>query len=370
MKVAVVKIGARISFGSKDTSGGNGEARSIVKMLQLGGAETHVFTKILKKDTLLPELHWHNIEEDSNTDGFDALVCINGNANFFGGAEDPVALNTYKMINNFKGPVTYVYCDPALTFRQIWSSVEKKPWGSKWAKEDILVQRNDIHYICQSYNTDAVRANFGKNEIIPATIDQYPFEKFPCLNPMLEFNEAPQWDLSYGGTMRGGRREKKLIDFYFGHHGIDVEVFGKITLDAFNEKKIFGLNPPSFGQPVLYSDFIPYMNKAMAHCVIGDAYYGEVDIMSQRAYEAVWAKVVTFMDVETDRNRRVFGADKELADFLYVRDRGELNDRVKLIKADSKLRRQIVDAQIAAVGFNDSTYCKGFVDLVNKVSGQ
>ena len=51
MKVGVIKLGSRISFNANDTSGGNGEARSIIKMLHGGGADVEIFTKILKKDT-------------------------------------------------------------------------------------------------------------------------------------------------------------------------------------------------------------------------------------------------------------------------------------------------------------------------------
>lgn len=47
MKAAVIKLGARITW---DTSGAvaPGEAVSICKALVRGGAEVHVFTKILK----------------------------------------------------------------------------------------------------------------------------------------------------------------------------------------------------------------------------------------------------------------------------------------------------------------------------------
>ena len=87
MKIGVIKLGARITW---DTDGAvaPGEAISICKALKRGGAEVHVFTKLLKKDTLDPSLTWHDITEDHNTTGLDLLVIINGNVNFFGGAED------------------------------------------------------------------------------------------------------------------------------------------------------------------------------------------------------------------------------------------------------------------------------------------
>lgn len=374
MKVAVIKLGARISFNANDTSGANGEARSICKMLRGGGAEVHIYTKILKKDNLVPEYQWHNIAEDHMTTGLmDALVVLNGNVNFFGGAEDHEQLLNYKMINNFHGPVFYAFCDPELTLKQVWPSVEKKPWASNWSEQQLKITRNDIVYLSQPHDIIKVTDAMGKNEIKPNNIIHFPFEKFPCLNEQLPFNPTPEVDLSYGGTMRGGRRAQKMVKFYYGHpEEISVEMFGKIEHEDFLKIKkvataVSTLRQPTFSGPVKYDDMLPKMNKAMAHCVIGDPWYEEINDMAQRAYESIWSNVVTFIDQDMDKLRRVYGRDKVLADFLYVQNREELSEKIALLKSDINLRKQIVRDQIKAIDFDPKEYCESFVNLIGSL---
>lgn len=375
MKVAVIKLGSRISFNANDTSGGNGEARSIIKMLKEGGADVHIYTKILKKDTLVEDYTWHNLTDfvsgAVDIEG-DALVVLNGNVNFFGGAEDPEQLLNYALINDFNGPVFYIFCDPELTLKQVWPSVEKKPWASNWTESQLNITRTDITYLSQPYDVDKVLGAMGKNEVKPKNIIHFPFEKFPCLNEQLPFNPSPKVDLSYGGTMRGGKRINKMIKFYFGHpEDISVEMFGKIELDDFKKSKkhaslLATRRPPIFTGAIKYDLMLPKMNEAMAHCVIGDPWYEDINDIPQRLYESVMSQVVTFIDEDMDRARRVWSADKELADFLYVSSREELSEKIQLLKLDTSLRKEIVDSQFAAIGFDVSKYCSSFVNLIRQ----
>lgn len=370
MKVAVIKLGSRISFNANDTSGGNGEARSIIKMLHQGGAEVHIFTKILKKDNLVEDYHWHNLSDNVNTSlpGIDALVVLNGNVNFFGGAEDPEQLLNYAIINHFPGKVFYLLCDPELTLKQVWPSVSKKEWASNWSQEMLHVGRTDIIYISQPHDVEKVMADLKKNEVVPSKIVHFPFEKFPCLNERLDFNPTPEVDLSYGGTMRGGKRMKKMAKFYFGHpEDVSVEMFGKIRLDDFKTDLVLGKRPPLFTGPVRYDEMLPKMNKAMAHCVIGDPWYEEINDMAQRAYESIWSSVITFIDSDLDKLRRVYGKDRTLSDFLYVSDREELSEKIQLLKNDVQLRKLIVQDQINAIDFDAKKYCTSFVDLIQQM---
>ena len=365
MKVAVIKLGARISFNAKDTSGGNGEARSIVKMLKTGGADVHIFTKILAKDNLIEDYSWHNLSDDIDTSEMDALVILNGAVNFFGGAEDREQLMNYVIINHFKGPVFYTLCDPALTLKQVWPSVEKKDWASNWSESSLLITREDIVFLSQPWDTDKVKAKLGKNEVIPKAIIHFPFEQFPCMNEMLSENPTPLVDLSYGGTMRGGRRAKKMVKFYFDHPvDLAVEMFGKIEEKDFNPKLIAGLHQPEFTGPVQYNDMLPKMNKSLSHCVIGDPWYETINDIPQRLYESVYSNVITFVDADMDKIRRVWSRDKELGDFLYVQTRAELSEKIQLIKTDSTLRTQVLESQIKAVNFDAQSYCGGFVKLL------
>lgn len=375
MKIGVIKLGARISFSSQGTSGGNGEACSVINMLRRGGADVDIFTKILKKDVLHPDYAWHNLSDEKEeslhaVNNCDALVVLNGTVQFYGGVEDREQLLNYFLVNNYKGPVFYILCDPELTFGQVWPSVSKKPWASNWTESQLNVTRKDITYISQPYDVDRVFSALNKNEIIPSSIVHFPFEQFPCMHDVMPVNPSPTVDLSYGGTMRGGRRMKKMVKFYFGHpEEISVEMFGKIESSDFDKMKGTpslppGTREPLFTGPVQYDQMLNKMNNTMAHCVIGDPWYAEIKDLPQRIYESIMSNVVTFVDSELDVGRRVYGVNKEIADFLYVNSREELSEKILLLKADNSIRLQILNEQIETVGFDANRYCGSFVDII------
>jgi hypothetical protein len=365
LKLAVIKLGARISYGSNDTSGGNGEARSLIEMLHQGGAEVHPFTKILKKDTFPDYLHFHNIEDEyNNTSDYDALIVINGSVNFFGGAEDPSQILNYHIINHFDGPIIYIYCDPNLPLKQIWPSISKKEWAGNWNKEDIEITR-PINVICQVYNTELAKAQFKDTTV--SSIQSYEFHKFPMMFPERKSILGKQVVLSYGGTFRSGRREKKLIDFYFGYpDDISVEIFGNIKLKDFNEKKISDLRSPDFTGAVAYEKMIEKMSEAMYHVVIGDTKYPEFEMINQRTYESIMAGCITFVDADFDRKKRIFGSDPALSKLLYVINRQDVFDTIEQIEKDGTYD-EIIAAQKAAVGFNQKSYTSNFVQMVQEI---
>lgn len=374
MKIAVIKLGSRIAYGGKDTSGGNGEAKSIIRMLDEAGADIHVYTKILKKDKNPSHLTFWNIEDEYegiNSRGYEALVVLNGNVNFFGGAEAPDQILNYWLINNFKGRVYYIYCDPSLQLTQIWGSVAKKEWASSWKQEDIEITRNDIVYVSQPYNLKAVKEIQDKVGIEIEKTVHYPFERFPCLNEQIKINENPSVDLSYGGTMRGNRRIKKMVKFYFGYSDdIKVEMFGKIKepdLIATRDKHFSSkMRAPEFGPPVNYDEFMTKMNDTLSHVVIGDIWY-EGNDMAQRCFESIWSNVITFIDEDMDPQRRVFPSGP-CAKFNYVKDHRDVEKRIKALKENPKIRKEILKAQFEAVDFKPKEYCKGFLDILKQDS--
>jgi len=367
MKVAVVKLGARIAFGSSSSAGSVGEAQAICNMLRLGGADVHIYTKILDKDEPAPEgVTLHQIEEEFDDVSADALVVINGNVNFFGGVLDNAQILNYHILNRFNGPVHYILCDPAITLKQIWSSVASKDKDSLYKRENIEVTRTDIHYICQPYNTAKYLqfVNKSKSAIGISRMDHYPFEKFPCLQTPLSINPMPLTDLSYGGTFRGGRRAGKMLKFYFGYsEDIEVEIFGKIKREDFD---LVTPRPPTFSGPVKYEQMMGKMNKSLAHVVIGDKLYEDTDDVPQRLAESVWSQVVTFVDHDMDRARRIFGKDKYLNELLYVTDNVDVEAKIMILKDDDGARREVLEYQMAAFNFDAADFCNNFVELLRR----
>ena len=244
MKIAVLKLGSRIAISGSGTSGGTGETLSIIKMLTTGGADVTAYTKVLSKDEAPKDFSIKNIEDEYlniNDCGYDALVVLNGNVNYFGGVDDPSQTLNYHIINNFKGKVVYILCDVNLILKQIWPSIEKKAWASNYKREDIEIKRRDIVCISQPRKVALIKDKELKAGIMLANVIHYPFEKFPLLtlkDNVYNFNENPIYDLSYGGTFRSGKREDDMIKFYFGYNEKFKVDLSSQTLDVTTFKEI------------------------------------------------------------------------------------------------------------------------------------
>lgn len=361
MKVAVLKLGARIAISSRGTSGGTGEVLSIIKMLTTAGCEVEAFTKILAKDekptdfSVLPIDQYYDKINDRN---YDCLIVLNGSVNFFGGAEDREQILNYHIINNFNGNVFYILCDPNLMLRQIWPSVAAKPWASNYQQKDIEIVRDDIVYVSQPRNIRKVKEIANKFVTIK-TVIHYPFEQFPLLTTeSLGFNENATYDLLYGGTFRGGKRELDMIKFYFGIENYNVTMFGKIEHKNFKPDLISGLSDPNYEKSVAYDAFTGKMHEAKATVIIGDKLYKELDDLAQRIYESINAGNVILIDASYDHNKLVFKND-ELRLFNYVNSRADVIDRLAKLQ-DVDFRRHIYELQKNDVAFNKEEYAYYF----------
>jgi hypothetical protein len=382
MKIAVIKLGARITWET-DAAVGPGEAISICKALEQGGAEVHVYTKILAKDTLHPSIQWHNIlDEERNTTHMDALLVINGNVNFFGGAEDAAQIANYTLMNNFAGPVLYAMCDPELPLLQIWPSVSAKPWGTKYSEKDIKITRTDIVVLSQPSDLVKMSAKWSKKGVPVNKLVHFPFERFPLLHGVLPLNKTPSIDLLYGGTHRGGRRIPNLYKWYCGlPEDISVQIFGKI--DQADFEKFMPKAPvkryPEFAGMVKYNQMTEKMNSSVAHLVTGDPSYEELNIIPQRTYECMAAGNVVFIDAAMDTDRRIYpggtyterrtypGGTSLAAYYLYVQDQEELIKKLRIIKYDLSFRLELIESQHKETAFDASEFCTSLVKTISQV---
>ena len=371
MKVALIKLGSRIAISSRATSGGTGEALSIIKMLTNSNVNVDVYTEILSKDEIDNlDFNIYNIEDtykDINNKNYNALIVLNGNVNYFGGVDSPPQTLNYYIINNFKGKVFYILCDCNLILKQVWKSIENKNWANNYKKDDINITRNDIIYISQPRDIIKLKNKLSKLDIIIDDIIHYPFEKFPLVtSEYLQINPEYKYDISYGGTFRGGKREKDMIKFYFGYpEDIKVEMFGKITESNFNKKLIENLRLPDFNKAVPYNEFNNKMSDSLATIIIGDPLYKQLDDLAQRIYESILVGNIVFIDSSYDYNKRVF-KNEELIKFNYVSNKEEVIDRIRLLKEDKDLRNHIIELQRQDTKIDINKYCNDFVNIIKE----
>lgn len=372
MKIAVLKIGARIAKSKLKNMGGTGESLSIIKMLKISGCDIDVYTKILDSDIVLEDATSLDIEteyKNINSRGYDALLVLNGNYNAFGGAENRSCILNYYLINNFNGKVFYVLCDCDLLLKQAWPSIKNKSWASNYDEKDIFISRKDIVYISQARCVEKIKKKISSLDIEIKDVLYFPLEKFPFINNnYIKFNKKPSIDLMYGGTFRQGKRESDMLKYYFGYDSskYSVEMFGKIKLNNFKDENVYKydeLYRPKFSKSVDYNNFGDKMNTSISTVAIGDTRYKQWGDLAQRIYESIMFNNVVFIDNSYDWSHRVF-KDKELVDFNYVNSSVEVQDRLDILKKDNKFREYLTSLQIEDTKIDINNYCNSFKALL------
>ena len=364
MKLAVIKIGARIFDGG--TSGGSGEAKRIIDILSKNN-DVHYYTKILKKDKAIENATPHdllNVDINTEFNNYDALIVINGSFNLFGGAENELFLKNFITINKFNGPVFYMYCDPELALQgDVYKSVKNKDWGFKYKESDLNITRDDIIYIHQPYNIEPFKKKIEKN-IKVKKYKFFPFYKFPLLDERLPYDEnIIVADFGYGGTLRNNKREKKIIQFLFGLPYKTV-LFGNFKKNKFKYTKDIKENEwPELEQAVEYSEFLNKMNTFRATVTIGDKMY-QGNNLNQRIYESILANNICFIDKELDPEMRVF-KNNELRELLYIDSKDDLIKKYQNIK-DNNLFKEICDLQYNDVKIDINEYCLELSNLIKE----
>lgn len=394
-KLAICKIGGRISFGkvdkngnvsnAKDTSGGNGEAKAIVDIAKKSKKfDITILTKTSTKDYFPSEYKFvdivklfeeNKIEEYLVEQKFDIILLINGTINCFGGAEQSIIsdLAIYKMLHNFDKKIVFCSCDICIPFNpDIWKIISSKDWSSKYKQEDFNLSSKTFHMLTQARDLDAlykILNSKNNNVFLRENIQYFSFEKFPCENEIqhVSINESPKYDLLYGGTLRAGRRIKKIVNWYYNHPNLNVELFGNMDqdkIDAIAKKKYGTFYKPNFNDPVNYLENSKKMNMALATIVIGDDMYEDTNTVQQRAYESMCANVITFIDENLDKKHTVYNINSGLEKFLYINDSTQIEQRIEQLKNTPKLREKILEWQQKIISFDRQEW---YNDFANKL---
>ena len=396
-KLAVCKIGGRIAFGkvdkdgnvsnTRDTSGGNGEAKAIIDIAKKSGKfDITILTKTTSKDYFPPEytfvdivklLQENRIENFIEESDFDVLLLINGSINCFGGAEQSILsdLAIYKMMHFFKKKIVFCSCDICIPFvSDILKTIAAKEWSSKYKQDDFDLSGKTFYMLTQARDLDALHRILSSkkgNVFNRENIENFSFEKFPCENQLqhASANPSPSYDLLYGGTLRAGRRIKKIVNWYYNHPSLNIELFGNMDQDKIDvvAKKQYGIfHKPKFNDPVNYLENSKKMNQALATIVIGDDMYEETSTVQQRAYEAMCANVITFIDEKLDRPHNVYGFNAGLEKFLYLQSPSQIEKRIQMLKDNPLLREKILAMQQKIVNFDRQEWYNEFVNKLLK----
>lgn len=342
--LGILKIGANITFsGAMHKTAANFDIMSLCRALS-PNFRLHFITKVTRNTRIPPQSAITEVmlaKDDINNLGLDGLVVFNGSFNAFGGVEPSETIAIWKIINSFKGRVFYVHTDGLMRFHQVWHDKwHDKGWAKNWNKDDIVVTRDDIVYITQARASARIHALTRTNSAVPIkqeNICHFPVDQAILLKPpVLRRERKINYDLIYGGAFRSGKRKDRMMKWYFGHSDPELKVlmFGNINLEHFNNPGVWPY--PDFDGPTTNADFVRKMSTGLATCVIVDDWYRN-HWMTLRFYESLLAGVVPFIDNFADSKHELYFKGSPLEDFLYVRKRKELGDRIQLIKDENCL---------------------------------
>jgi hypothetical protein len=337
--LGIMKIGANITYsGTTNRTAANFDVVSVCNGL-VPNFRLHFITKITRNTVLPKDVAYTDIQDAKhriNDLGIDALLIFNGSVNNWGGEPDKNAIEIWRFIQNFKGRVFYLHTDGVMRLHQIYDSTfEKRGWDRWWPKDQVYVTRDDIVYLTQARSISRITSLIKKGNSIPIkpeNIVYFPIQEAGLLSkPKFRTERNIEWDLVYGGGLRNGRRHDQLVKWYFGHDELNVRLFGNIALEKFAVPKD-GHNP-SFGGPIANSLFISTMRKGLATVHIVDDWYAN-HWVTLRFYEAMQAGTIPFIDNAADHKHLLYYPGSVIEDFLYVKKKSDVVDRIKLIKRE------------------------------------
>lgn len=341
--LGILKIGANITFQPTITrTAANFDVLSVCRALS-DNFHLHFITSRTRNTVIPKDCSFTDVEDACNKIndlGIDALLVFNGTVNNWGGEPNHATFAIWKIIRYFKGRVFYLHTDGSMRLHQIYDETfVKRGWDSRWPFADIYVDRDDIVYLTQARSPRRIKDLTNGNSIIPIkeeNIFYFPIQEAILLrSPKLPKERKIYWDLIYGGSYRNGRRRDRMAKWYFGHENLKTLMFGSISLDKF---KGVQLDEPSpvFEGAIQNAEYVSKLSTGLATVHIVDPWY-EDHWVSLRFYEALIAGVVPFIDIEADRRKKLYFPGSVLENFLYVKKRKDLTDRIQLIKNEDCL---------------------------------
>ena len=341
MKIALLNLSNNITNFSTVSSG---ETLYIKKMLKLLEHNVDVISKTNTENTIA-------FEDVDDINIYDKLLVINGAINFFGGKENPIIINNYKLMAQYNKPIYYLLTDLRLPFKQLWKDIERRNWGYK--KEDVWVD-SKINVISQSHNLDMVR------KLMPDVhqIFYYPLERYILLFPKQDESSSLLFknvDLIYGGSFRSGNRKDKMLEYFFDTD-YSTEMFGNIKEKQF---KVEDKKPPHFSGKVKMDEVINKNSEGYASLILGDKNYNN-NMLTLRVWEVLLSDSVILIDEDFDPEHLIMKND-----WYYVNNKQDVSQRLKDIKQNKEKYLQYQKERINDL-FDEEEYLKKLEWIINE----
>lgn len=355
MKIALLNLANNITDFSTVSSG---ETINIKIMLEKMNHNVDIISKKKGQFTI-------SFEDVNDINNYDKLLVINGALNFFGGKENPIIINNFKLMAKYNKTIYYLLTDLRLPYRNLWKAIYKRNWP--YTEEEVTI-KSDIVVISQFNNLEEVK-KIHKNENISKFV-YFPLERYKLVNREKpqedQFNlfdyieEDKQSDLIYGGSFRAGNREAKMLKYLFDMEDLKVEFFGTANESQFNNSKY--KIAPKFTGKIPMNEMVEKNSTAYASIIIGDESYNNNGI-TLRVWETLLSEAICFIDLDFDKEKKILAHD-----FFYVKSKQELIDRVWRIKSDTLLKNELLKYQHERINvlFNKEKYLNELEKILNE----
>ena len=295
-----------------------------------------------------------DIMKVDNLNSYDKVLFYNTSINFYGNRENHYLNKAYELMASYERTIYYLLVDLRLSFRQFWNSVEHRGWNIK--KEDVFIT-TDVVIISQGSDLDKAK-HVHRNEEHITDYVYFPLEQHILVNEpvVLDINDNPEFDLIYGGSWRGGLRNKKMND-YFGQKDLKIKLFGNIPENKIENEDV------TFEKKVKPDQVLRNNNSAMCTIVFGDKNYND-NMVTLRLWESLLSRTIVFIDNDFDRIKEL-----NFPDFLYVENGEELSDKIKILKEEPDiyhLVRKSLDEYINyAINEKSENWANDFIKILS-----
>lgn len=331
MKIAILNLSNNIA---KPSTVSSYETIAYAEMLRSMGSEVTIISRTVSNYTIAFN-QVHDINE------YDRLIVVNGAINFFGGVENPVIIENYKLMAKYKSTIYYLFTDFRLAFKQLWPAIEKRGWGH--TREDVWV---DAPFVILSQGRDLAKtgAAHAKSDMNIQKIVYSPLERYKVESPEIDeliqpMIEAPDSQLIYGGSFRSGKRLKDLTEYFF-NTSYDAELFGTIKFKQFKLPETG--SEPTFTGKVKPQEMITKLSTGVCTLILGDAEYLD-NFVTLRVWEAAMSGSVVLIDEKFDPKHLIF--PDEVDRFRYVNTSDDVAELLEHIRVTPGLRKVLVDRQ-------------------------
>lgn len=268
---------------------------------------------------------------------FSIIFLTNFELNFFAGKEVKSYADSFRLLHSYTGKIVYLLSDLHMEFDQYQKRHAKR---FNYNLSDLYISTEIINAV-HTFDIDNTKKSFrrplDKLYYFPIQYSTFYKKRNKLTKNYFDlFKTEKEYDLVYCGSWRGGRREKKMKEYFFDN-SLKTLIFGPLKIENF-ENFTYNSSPTFIGK-LPFDEISIYNQKAHATIIFGDTQYNN-NFFTTRILEALRDDLILFIDNEYDQNHKL-----GFSDFHYVSNIKELQQKIIEIKSNNKLYMELLDEQ-------------------------